>query len=909
MPKEEKRTNPDDLLADIEKESKGKFTVFLGAAAGVGKTFGMLEVARDKLSEGVDLVAGWIEPHDRPETANLMVGVPIIAPREIEYRHRKLKEMDLDAILKRKPQIVLVDELAHTNVPGSRHTKRYQDVEELLEAGIDVYATLNIQHVESYNDIIAQITGVKVRETIPDSILENARIQLIDIPPEELIQRLKEGKVYVPNQAVKALNKFFRPGNINALREISMRFAAQRVDRQMETYMRMHGIAGPWPAGERVMVCISSSPFSEQLIRIARRTAEGIKAQLLAVYVDTPKKGSLKEKAKDQLSKNLHLAQELEAEIISLNGEDIAEELLEIAQKRNVTQIIIGKPGKLSLRERLTGSIVDKVVRQSQNISVHVIPGNTQRVEGQRNPKGSFKRPTHLLPYVEIIGLIVLITLIGWTWESYLGLVNMAMLFLLPVLYGAVRWGLSAGILSAIMAIIFYDFFVVPPVLSFTIFDLRYVISFSIYLLVGSYTGNLSSRLREQIYNSRKREAQTNALYSLSREIAAVSELDTVLDSVVKKVTEISDGQVVILLPDDNRKLRVRASSTDEHLWDESERAVATWVFEHKQIAGKGTDTLGGAEGRYIPLDSEQGTCGVLGIMSKNKERYLQPEQQRLLEAFASLTALAVTRISLVEKAREVQLLSESDKLRTALLNSISHDLRTPLASMIGAVTSLLEDNHLYDEVSRNDLLQTILQGAMRMNRLVNNLLDMARLESGMLKLNKDWCEIEEIIGSAVERLAKALQIHDVNIRCREGLPLIYVDFVLIEQVIVNLLDNAMKYSNPNGKILLDVRNNNQEIEVTVQNWGSRIPQEDLEHIFDKFYRVRVPRQISGTGLGLAISKGIIELHGGRIWAENASQDSVSVTFVLPIDRTIPKIPVSMEEFSNGADGKKNPRN
>lgn len=907
MANEERRANPDDLLADIEKESKGKLTVFLGAAAGVGKTFGMLEVAREKLAEGVDLVAGWIEPHDRPETANLMVGIPAIEPRVIEYRNRKLKEMDLDAILKRKPKVVLVDELAHSNVPGSRHAKRYQDVEELLAAGIDVYSTLNIQHVESYNDIVAQITGVKVRETVPDSILENARVQLIDIPPEELIQRLKEGKVYVPNQAVKALDKFFRPGNINALRELSMRFAAQRVDQQMETYMRMHGIAGPWPAGERVMVCISSSPFSEQLIRIARRTAVGIKAQLLAVYVDTPKKAALKEKEKDQLSKNLHLAQELEAEIISLNGEDIAEELLEIARKRNVTQIIIGKPGKLGWREKLAGSIVDKVVRQSQNISVHVIPGEVKREAGQRNPKGSFKKPARLLPYLEIFSLIILITLIGWTWVSYLGLVNMAMLFLFPVLFGAVRGGLSAGIFSAITAIIFYDFFVVPPVLSFTIADLRYMISFSIFLLVGIYTGNLSSRLREQIYNSRKREAQTNALYSLSREIAAVSELNMVLDSVVKKVTEIYDGQVVILLPDDQRKLQVRAFSNSEYPLAESERAVATWVFEHQQIAGKGTDTLGGAEGRYIPLNSEQGTCGVLGIMSKNKERYLQPEQQRLLEAFASLTALAVTRISLVEKAREMQLLSESDKLRTALLNSISHDLRTPLASMIGAVTSLVEDNDLYDEVSRNDLLQTILQGAMRMNRLVNNLLDMARLESGMLKLNKDWCEIEEIIASAVDRLAKVLQEHDFSIQCRQGLPLVNVDFVLIEQVIVNLLDNAMKYSNPKGKILLDVRNNNQEIEVTVQNWGSRIPQDDLEHIFDKFYRVRVSRQISGTGLGLAISKGIIELHGGRIWAENVSRDSVSVTFALPIDQTTPKIPASTEEFSYGSDGKKDP--
>lgn len=520
----------------------------------------------------------------------------------------------------------------------------------------------------------------------------------------------------------------------------------------------------------------------------------------------------------------------------------------------------------------------------------------------QPNKRSSFKKSTHWIPYGETLVLMVLITTIGWKWGSILGLVNMAMLFILPILLGSVRWGLQVGVFSSITAIVAYDLFIVPPILSFSVVDLRYVISFFIFLLIGIYTGKLSTRLREQIDYSRKSEAQTLALYSLSREIAAVSELDTVLDSVVKKVTEIFEGQVVILLRDETGNLVLHSSSNDEHNLEESERAVVTWVYEHQQIAGRGTDTLGGAEGSYIPLISEQVIYGVLGITPKNREKYLQPEQQHLLEAFASLTALAVARIYLVEKAREAQLLSESDKLRTALLNSVSHDLRTPLATMIGATTSLLEDNHLYDEAARYELLQTLHQGAMRMNRLVNNLLDMARLESGMLKLNKDWCDMEEIIQTAIERIGQALQVRDFRMKCRTGLPLIYVDYVLIEQVIVNLLDNALKYSDPRSKIFLNVKNSDKKIEVTVHDWGSQIPMEDLENIFDKFYRVRAPRQISGTGLGLAISKGIIELHNGRIWAENSLDGGVNITFDLPIE-TVPEIPVSAEVLSDGTDG------
>ncbi|MDQ7092961.1 sensor histidine kinase KdpD [Desulfosporosinus sp. PR] len=891
---EKRRVDPDELLADIQDQSKGKLTVFLGAAAGVGKTYAMLEVARERLSEGINLVAGWVEPHARPETMALLEGIPKVAPKDLEYHGRVLQEMDLDAILAIRPEIVLVDELAHTNVPGSRHLKRYQDIEELLAAGINVYTTVNIQHLESFKDIVAKITGVTVRETVPDSILEHARLQLIDIPTEALIQRLEEGKIYVPHQAKHALDKFFRPGNINALRELSMRFAAQRVDRQLESYMRVHGIAGPWPASERVMVCISSNPFGERLIRMGRRIAEGMKAELLVVYIETPSNSLKSEKQKDQLAKSLHLAQELNAEVISLSGHDVVEELLEVAQNRNVTQIIIGKPGKLKLQERFFGSIVEKVLRQSQNISVHVIPGDGPKTkDDQEAKKIGLRKANDLVPYLVPLAALSVITVIAWLGGSDLGLVNTAMLYLLPVLLSAGRYGKKAGVFTAIVSLITYDFFTIPPVLTFTIADLRYLISFAIMILIGYYLGNLSTRLRIQLINSRQRESQTAALYSLSREIAAVSNLDIVLASVVKKVADIIAGEVVILVPEANGQLALRASSNSKIPFEENERAVATWVFEHNQIAGKGTDTLGGAQGFYLPLVSEQGICGVLGVQLQSSEKYLQAEKRRLVDAFASLTALAIARISLVEKAREAQLLNESEKLRTALLNSISHDLRTPLASMIGAVTSLLENDQLFNETSRLDLLQTIKIGALRMNKLVNNLLDMARLESDMLKLNKEWCEISEIIKEAVKYFEESLgNKREILCEIANKELLVNVDFILMKQVLANLLDNALKYSQPDSQILISVRNNQKQVEVSVRDWGLPIPAEDLEHIFDKFYRVRSPRQISGTGLGLAISKGIVELHGGTIRAENNSEPAgVTIFFTIPLTEIPPSIP------------------
>ncbi|MEW6696883.1 MAG: ATP-binding protein [Bacillota bacterium] len=891
----ERRADPDALLASIEKEGYGKLTVFLGAAAGVGKTYAMLEAAREGLAEGVDVVIGWVETHGRSETEALLQGLPAVPPRRMTYRGKEFLEMDLDALLERRPELALVDELAHTNVPGSRHARRYQDVQELLAAGINVYTTVNIQHLETLNDVVAQITGVTVRETVPDRILEqSAQIQLVDIRPEELIQRLKDGKVYVPGQAEEAMRRFFRPGNINALRELALRYTARRVDRQVESYMRVHGIAGPWPTGERVLVCISASPFSAQLIRIARRMAEGLQAEWMAVYVDTPRRFPVREEERDQLAKNLHLAEELGAETINITGNDVAEELLELARKRNVSQIIIGKPLYSRLWEFIHGSVVDKVIRLSHGVSVHVIPGNPKLVQERAvNQKPAEQPPwelVSLLPYVASLLIMVVLTLVAAPLKNTLGSVNIAMLYLLPILLSAVRWGTRPSIATAVMAVIAYDFFLVPPTLSFTVADIRYVITFAIFLMVALFTSHLSTRLRQQVVNSRRREARVSALYSLSREIAAVADFEPVLESIVKKVADTIEGQVVLLLPEKERKLVLKASSETAggSFFNENEYAVATWVLARGQKAGKGTDTLGAAEGFYLPLKTDKEIHGVLGIRSGDPDTYFEPEQLRLLEAFAGLASMAVARVKLADQAREAQTLAESERLRTALFSSLSHDLRTPLASIIGAVTGLLESDEVYSKEARRDLLQSIQHGALRMSRFVHNLLDMAKLESGLVQPNKEWCDIQDIVGVAISRLDESLAARPLNINIDNNLPLIKADFILIEQVLVNLLDNALKYSEPGTEITIKASQMDKEIEVSVSDRGPEIPAEDMERIFDKFYRLQSPRLVSGTGLGLAICKGFVEAHGGKIWAANRQGGGVEMRFTLPIKDKLP---------------------
>ncbi|MDI3256472.1 MAG: sensor histidine kinase KdpD [Kyrpidia sp.] len=887
------RRDPDALLAVLQEEARrGKLTVFLGATAGVGKTYTMLETAHERRRQGVDVVAGWVETHGRPETEALLQGLPAVPPRTLTYKGRAFREMDLEGILARRPQLVLVDELAHTNVPGSRHAKRYLDVEEILAEGIDVYTTLNIQHLESLNDVVAKITGVAVRETVPDRLLETAyQVHLVDVPPDELLQRLREGKVYLPEVAERAVREFFRPGNLHALRELALRYTAQKVDRQVEAYMRSHAIDGPWPAGERVMVCVSPSPFSAQLIRVGRRMAAGLKAPWLVAYVEQPGKAPGEEE-RLRISKYLRLAEELGAETVVMTADRVAEELVRLAKRRNVTQIIIGKPLHSRFGDWMRGSLVDRVIRSSEGIRIHVIPGKSEKPANGAAHRGDRPRAARRSfswdEYGAALGIVAAFTALLHGVAQALGLVNIALVYLFPVLFSAVRWSVGPAAAAAVAGVLAFDFFFVPPVYSFTVADLRYALTFAVFLAVAVLTGRLADRLRRQVETVKRRETQTAALYALSRQMTAVTDLDEIARSIAGQVAESADCEVALFLPDETGKLAIRASSgSDSWLSHSEEAAVAEWVYHHGEPAGRGTQTLREAQAFYLPVRFERQTLGVLGVRfrSESEESGEIPQDRReLLHAFTGLAAAAVARVRLGEQAKMAEVAAESERLRTALLNSITHDLRTPLASMIGSVTSLLEGDEIFTAKDRRELLTTIYHSALRMNRLIANLLDMARIESGMMRLNKKWCDLEDVIGVALSQAEEALKGRDVRLDLPPDIPLVRADDVLLEQVLVNLLGNAAKFSPAGSPVGVGVTVEETVVEVSVTNRGPGIPPEDLDRVFEKFYRSPGTESVTGTGLGLAISKAIIEAHGGRIWAANVPEGT-RFAFALPVDR------------------------
>lgn len=887
MEPEKKRPLPQDILASLEKEGRGRLTVFLGAAAGVGKTYAMLLAGQEALGEGLDVAIGWVETHGRRETEALLEGLPVLPPRELEYKGRAFKEMDIDGVLARKPKLALVDELAHTNIPGSRHKRRYHDVEELLEAGIDVYTTLNIQHLESLNDVVAQITEIPVRETVPDSLVESAaQVRLVDTPSEELLRRLEEGKVYVPEQAERAISKFFRPGNINALRELALRYTAEAVDRQLEVYRHAHAIEEAWAARELVLACVGPSPFSAQVIRTARRLAMALKAALLVAYVERPG-ASAERDEEDQLSKNLRLAEELGGEAIGLTGYDVAAELLALAHRRNVTQIVIGKPLRRGFRVLWQVSPVDAVIQGSAGMSVHVIPGEPRVAQRGGAAVRRRLRRIDARPYLSALVAVALLTLITRPLQPVFPLffdtTNVAMLYLLPVLYAGIRWGTGPSALAAILSVLSFNFFFVPPQFTFAVANLGYLVTFTVFLAVALVTSQLSGRLRNQAETTRRREERISSLYRLSRELAAETELGRLLDALVRVVGQTLDADAVVFMPDAQGNL-VSRPSPNLALRQDRARAVADWAFQHGEAAGKGTETLSGADALFVPLRAQEKTVGVLAVAARDEAGILLPEQRQIFEAFASMAAVAVLRLQLAEEARRAGHVAESEKLRTALFNSVSHDLRTPLASITGAVTSLQEED-LYDPAARRELIETIKEGAEWMDHFVGNLLDSARLEGGMLKLNKDWCDMQDIIGVALRRTSDALRDRPVRVEIPGELPLVRAEFTLIEQVVVNLLFNAIKYSPPDGEISVTVDSMDDALQVGVGDRGPGVAEEDRERIFDKFYRLYSPQLVSGTGLGLSICRGLVEAHGGTIWVEDNPGGGSAFKFTLLLEQ------------------------
>jgi len=888
--KEKKRPDPDVLLAKLNKDAQGKLTVFLGAAAGVGKTYTMLESAHEMLATGMDVVIGWVETHKRLETEKMVEGLPRLPAKDIEYKNKILHEMDIDGILALRPQVVLVDELAHTNVPGSRHVRRFQDVEEIINAGIDVYTTINIQHIESLNDIVAQITGITVRETVPDSIVEQAdQVQLIDIPPNDLIKRLKDGKVYMPHQAELALNKFFRPGNINALRELALRFTANRVDKDLHEYMKANDIAGPWPVGERVMVCVSASPFSAQLIRSACRLARGLQAELLAVHIEIPRKLALSDKERDRIFRNMRLSEELGAKTLSVASKDLTKEILAVAREHNVTHLVVGKPLHGRIREWLSGgAVVDKLIRYSGGITIHVIQGKTEVDDEPKVKTLTTAVSVQWWHYATGLLMIALVTGGSWWWRDYVEPVHIIMLYLLPVLLSAVWWGKGPSYVTALGSVLLFDFFFTLPLFSLSVSDHRYMWSLPLFLLVAFIIGGQTEKLRVEAILARQREKSTRALYAFSREIAAVVDVNVIVRNLADQAWQALELPVAVFLPQkDNQLVMVAEAGTTESSIDTSELAVAIWANEHGEIAGRCTETLPGAQYMYFPLTTSGNTVGVLGIHVQ--EKMLTPVQRRLIEAWVGLAAIAVERVNLAQQAGQASLLVASDKLRTALFNSISHELRTPLASIMGSVSSLQDTEGVYSSADREELLETVQEGAARMERLVANLLDTARLESGMMQLKKDWCDMEDVIGIALRREAKCIEGRPLLLNIPEKLPLVMADCVLLEQVLINLLDNACKYSTTGSEIAITASQDETVVKITVADRGAGIPPKYLTQVFDKFYRVEQPKSVGGTGLGLSICKGIVEAHGGDISAENRVGGGTIMTFSIPFGEQ-PKI-------------------
>ncbi len=879
------RPDPDNLLARIQAEDKhrarGHLKIFFGYAAGVGKTYAMLEAAHQRKAEGIDVVVGYVETHQRVETENMLQGLELIPPKSITYRNINLTELDIDQVLVRKPQLVLVDELAHTNAPGSRHAKRYQDVEELLSAGINIYTTLNIQHLESLNDVVAQITGTKVHETIPDSVIDEVTdIELIDLPTDELLNRLKEGKVYIPEQAERAIEKFFRQGNLTALRELTMRRAAERVDDQMLSYMETRAISGPWQAGERLLVCVSPGSVSERLIRTARRLADELKAEWSAIYVETPQQAGISSEQRDRVDRMLRLAEDLGAKSVSLPGQSVVEAVTNYARSHNVTKIIIGKSRRSRWEKLLRSSVADELIRQSGPIDVYFVnsepnPSTTPH-ERLWQPHRPWRR------YLWATALVALATLIGALVAPYISPTNLVVIYLLSTVLAAIFLGRGPAVLASILSVAAFDYFFVPPQLTLAVTDTEYILTFFGLLAVSLVISYLTAQVREQADAAQRREAQTAALYELGHDLTATVGLEAVAKTIISHISQTFSREVAIFLPiGDQLKLYSASPGLDVA---ENEMAVATWTFEHGQLAGRGTDTLPDASMHYQPLKTTHGVIGVLGVKPASPNSYMSPDQRRTLDAFVNQVALAIEGARLTEQARQAELLEATEKLQAALLNSISHDLRTPLVSITGALSSLDEDSPALDEEVRRSLIETAREEAERLNRLVGNLLDITRLEAGAMRLHREACDVQELIGSSLEQIGTPLKNRQVNVEIAPKLPLVSLDFVLFSRVLVNVIDNALKYSSADQPVEIKARTSHQYLEISVADRGEGIPVDDLERIFDKFYRVQRPDNVSGTGLGLSISKGIVEAHGGCIQAENRRGGGVSIKIQLPLE-------------------------
>jgi two-component system sensor histidine kinase KdpD len=885
------RPDPDDLLARIEAEAvrtrKGKLRIFFGACPGVGKTYAMLSTARTLQSQGTEVVVGLVETHGRPETAQLLEGLELLPPKVMAYQGRELREFDLDAALARKPALILVDELAHSNVPGSRHPKRWQDVEELLAAGINVWTTVNVQHLESLNDIVGGITGIQVRETLPDRVFEQAdEIALVDLPPDELLQRMKEGKVYLPQQAERAIRNFFRKGNLIALRELALRRTADRVDAQMREYRTDQAIESVWQAKERLLVCVGPGAGGDRLVRAAARLAADLHADWIAVYVETPQLQRLSEANRDKILRTLALARELGAETATLAGQEDTQTLLAYAISRNVSKLVVGKSLRTGLSRMLRAPLSDRLSALARDVDVYVVAHEEEAapagervampLELELEPARGWK----LQGYVWAGGICALTTFLAKLVLPYFDLANLIMFYLVGVVWVAARYGRGPAILGSVLSVLAFDLFFVQPYLSLTIADTRYLLTFFIMLAVALTISTLAANLRYQARIAMYRERRTRALNELGKELAGALMAEQIVETARHHLESLFQAKACFLLPDAQEKLH-STSPLPTHKELPLDPAIAQWVYDHQQPAGMGTQSLAGAPMYYLPLKAPMRTRGVLALEPSQKRLLFLPEQARMLETLAGQVALALERVHFVEVAQDALVRMESERLRNGLLSALSHDLRTPLTVLAGLADSLpLAGPPL--PPAQAEIAQAIRAESLRTNTLVSNLLDMARLQEGHVQLKLEWQPLEEVVGAALQSLASPLARHEVHVDLPADLPLLEFDSVLMERVLCNLLENAAKYTPAGSRIEIGARNEGASITITVADNGPGLPPGREDKLFEKFTRGQDESAVAGVGLGLAIVRAIVEAHKGTVRGENRPEGGARFVITLP---------------------------
>ena len=875
------RPDPDELLATIikdeEKSKRGKLKIFFGMCAGVGKTYTMLQAAKAEKAKGCDIIIGFVETHNRKETASLADGFELIPRKKQEYKSTQVQEMDLDAIIARKPQIILVDELAHTNAPGSRHTKRYQDVMEILENGINVYTTVNVQHLESRSETVTQITGIIVRETLPDEIFENAdEVELVDLSPDELLQRLSEGKVYTPERSREAILNFFRKGNITALREMALRIVADRVDKQLHDYMQEKRIRGPWKSGSHLLVAIDYRIQSTRLLRWAKNLSSSMGANIQAIYVETPHQ--LTSKEHDQLNKNINLAKQLGIKVRIVTNYDVVSAIVDFAQKENVTHIIVGKPRVRNLFAMLRlGSFVNKLIRYSGNIDVYIL-GSDGQAKGRYREKVFVPSFTsNIQEYLIVILLIFLSSVSCYIVKDFVGyqIVSFGLLFLVSIL--AIFFGSGPILLAAALSAIIWDYFFIPPQFTLHIDKPEDVLMLIMFFFIALLNGILTSRVRRQEQKIRIREERTQALYQLTKELNTASGIEGVSNIAVKYVQKYFNLDSGIILKADSNLLVNRVQEGSRIKLSENDFSVANWVYKHSAQAGKYTDTLPSGTLTFYPLTGNSGNMGVIAVELHHV--FTQGEEQ-FWDAFLSQISGKYEREFLRSAAKTNYILSESEKLYKTLFNSISHELRIPVATILGASDTLLSQN--YPEETKQKLYTEISIASIRLNRLIENLLNMSRLESGHITPRPDWCDVHDLANNVAETLQAELKPFKLSTVIPIDMPLVMVDFGLIEQILHNLILNATQNAPSGSRIRLMIFYDNGILNIQVMDRGKGFTASDLNFVFDKFYRGKEAKA-GGTGLGLSIVKGFVAAQGGTITAENRENGGANFILKIPV--------------------------